>query len=170
MRFVDFHCHVDQSPDFKKLVGEIDRAEVYTLAVTTTPEEWRLNRDAFGSSKYVRAAIGLHPEMVETHLDQVPILERHLRETRYVGEIGIDGGPRSYGGLGIQTETFTRIVVACAEHGGKVLSIHSFRAVKKVLDAVERHFPPGSGIAVLHWFTGSPSEARRAVSLGCYFS
>ncbi len=170
MRLVDFHCHIDQYPEFKKLVGAIDRAGVYTLAVTTTPDDWRRNLDACGSSKYVRVAIGLHPEMVESHLDQLPILERHLGETRYVGEIGIDGGPRSYGSLGIQTETFSRIVAACAQSGGKVLSIHSFRAVKRVLDALERHFPPGSGVAVLHWFTGSLSEAKRAVSLGCYFS
>ncbi len=163
-------CHVDQYPDFESLAGRIDRAGIYTLAVTTTPMDWRRNREVFGSTKHVRAAIGLHPEMVETHLDQAPILERHLSETRYVGEIGIDGGPRSYRSLAIQTRTFSRIITACAEHGGKVLSIHSFRAVSKVLDALECHFPPGSGVPVLHWFTGSPSEAKRAVSLGCYFS
>ncbi len=122
-------CHVDQYPDFESLAGRIDRAGIYTLAVTTTPMDWRRNREVFGSTKHVRAAIGLHPEMVETHLDQAPILERHLSETRYVGEIGIDGGPRSYRSLAIQTRTFSRIITACAEHGGKVLSIHSFRAV-----------------------------------------
>jgi TatD DNase family protein len=169
-RLVDFHCHLDQYPDFERLVREIDRLGIYTLAVTTTPMNWRRSHDVCGSTKHVRAAIGLHPELVGTHLDQVPVLEKLLGETRYIGEIGIDGGPRSYGSLAAQTEVFLRIVAACAEHGGKVMSIHSFRAVKKVLDALERYFPPGSGVAVLHWFTGSQSEAKRAVSLGCYFS
>jgi TatD DNase family protein len=35
---------------------------------------------------------------------------------------------------------------------------------------IEAFFPSSRGSAVLHWFTGSRSEAQRAVSLGCYFS
>jgi TatD DNase family protein len=35
---------------------------------------------------------------------------------------------------------------------------------------IEAHLPPSRGATVLHWFTGSRSEAQRAVSLGCYFS
>ena len=41
---------------------------------------------------------------------------------------------------------------------------------KAVLDMVETHLPPSRGRVVLHWFTGSKAEARRAVELGCYFS
>jgi TatD DNase family protein len=35
---------------------------------------------------------------------------------------------------------------------------------------IEKHLPRERGTVVLHWFTGSRSDARRAVSLGCYFS
>ena len=35
---------------------------------------------------------------------------------------------------------------------------------------VEAFLSPDRGRVVLHWFTGSASEARRAVDLGCYFS
>ena len=35
---------------------------------------------------------------------------------------------------------------------------------------IERHLPQERGVAILHWFTGSRSEARRAAALGCYFS
>jgi TatD DNase family protein len=35
---------------------------------------------------------------------------------------------------------------------------------------LEAYLPETSGTAVLQWFTGNPSEARRAVQLGCYFS
>jgi len=35
---------------------------------------------------------------------------------------------------------------------------------------LEQHLPARRGTAVMHWFTGSQSEARRAVDLGCYFS
>jgi TatD DNase family protein len=30
--------------------------------------------------------------------------------------------------------------------------------------------PPTRGRVVLHWFTGTKAEAKRAVDLGCYFS
>jgi len=50
------------------------------------------------------------------------------------------------------------------------LSVHSVRAVGKVLDHIERALPTARGRVVLHWFTGTPAEARRAIALGCYFS
>ncbi|WP_292442364.1 TatD family hydrolase [Mesorhizobium sp.] len=35
---------------------------------------------------------------------------------------------------------------------------------------IENILPPDRGGVVLHWFTGTPAEARRAIALGCYFS
>ncbi len=37
-------------------------------------------------------------------------------------------------------------------------------------EALEDTKLPETGCAVLHWFTGTEAEARRAVELGCYFS
>ena len=37
-----------------------------------------------------------------------------------------------------------------------------------MLDFLEQR--PEAGTPVLHWFSGSPSELQRAVSLGCWFS
>ena len=65
---------------------------------------------------------------------------------------------------------FERILRVCAEQGGKTLSVHSVRAVGKVLGHIERALPASRGSVVLHWFTGTPAEARRAIALGCYFS
>lgn len=41
---------------------------------------------------------------------------------------------------------------------------------RAVLDLLEELLPTDRGTAVLHWFTGSASETRRALDLGCYFS
>jgi Tat protein secretion system quality control protein TatD with DNase activity len=38
------------------------------------------------------------------------------------------------------------------------------------IDLIESQLTRQQGQIVLHWFTGSKSEARRAVDLGCYFS
>ncbi len=39
-----------------------------------------------------------------------------------------------------------------------------------MLDLIESHLLRDRGQVVLHWFTGSKSEAHRSVELGCYFS
>jgi TatD DNase family protein len=44
------------------------------------------------------------------------------------------------------------------------------RAAKAVLDMIEILLPPTRGAPVLHWFTGTKAEAKRAVELGAYFS
>ena len=93
-----------------------------------------------------------------------------MGETRYVGEVGLDAGPRHYRSLERQRDVFARVLQACAQSGGKILSIHSVRAAPAVLDMVEEHLPQERGVVVLHWFTGSLADARRAVDLGCFFS
>jgi TatD DNase family protein len=42
--------------------------------------------------------------------------------------------------------------------------------VPAVLEMIESHLPQDRGVVVLHWFTGTKAEARRAAALGCYFS
>jgi TatD DNase family protein len=65
---------------------------------------------------------------------------------------------------------FRTILERCADAGGKILTVHSVRNVPMVLDMIERHLPRNRGVVVLHWFTGTKAEARRAATLGRYFS
>jgi TatD DNase family protein len=48
----------------------------------------------------------------------------------------------------------------------KIITVHSVRAAKAVLDHVEEHLPQRSNRVVLHWFTGSKSEASARARLG----
>jgi TatD DNase family protein len=170
MRLVDFHCHLDLYPDFEALIAESDRLGIFTLAVTTTPKAWARNNKLASSTKYVRAALGLHPQLVAERWQEIDLWERLLDETRYVGEVGLDAGPRYYASMDRQTEVFRRILRCCAKAGGKILSIHSVRTAPKVLDLIEEEVPEGRAKFVFHWFTGSAADARRAADLGCYFS
>lgn len=169
-RFVDFHCHLDLYPDPETAIAEADAAGIYTLTVTTTPRAWSRNLALTQRTKYVRAALGLHPQLVAEHSSELALWEKHLSETRYVGEVGLDAGPKYFRSLDLQKQVFEHILKRCAEVGGKILTVHSVRSAKVVLDLIEAHLPPANGKVVLHWFTGSKAEARRAVELGCYFS
>jgi TatD DNase family protein len=169
-RFVDFHCHLDLYPDLATAIAEADASGVYTLTVTTTPRAWPRNLALTKDTRHVRAALGLHPQLVAEHSHEISLWEDHLNETRYVGEVGLDSGPRHYRSVELQKQIFKRVLKQCAKARDKVLTVHSVRASKTVLDLVEAHLPPSQGKVVLHWFTGSKSDARRAVELGCYFS
>lgn len=167
---VDFHCHLDLYPVHEAAVSRAEAACVYTLSVTTTPKAWPRNHELTRDTRYVRAALGLHPQLVAKRADELPLWEHHLPETRYVGEVGLDAGPRFYKSMDAQKQVFHTILKRCAEAGGKILSVHSVRSVPTVLDMIKRYLPKDRGVVVLHWFTGSKSEARRATALGCYFS
>ena len=167
---VDFHCHLDLFPDFEALVAECEANRVYTLAVTTTPRAWARNRDLCTETKHVRAALGLHPQLVDEGPGELDRWLRLVPESRYVGEVGLDCGPRHYRTIARQKAIFAAVLQACSAEGGKVLSVHSVRAATPVLDLVEEHLRPTGCTVVLHWFSGSVREARRAVELGCMFS
>jgi TatD DNase family protein len=167
---VDFHCHLDLYPDLEVAIAKAEAARIYTLTVTTTPKAWPRNYQLTRGTRYVRAALGLHPQLVAERAGELTLWERHLPETRYVGEVGLDAGPRFYKSLDAQEQVFRAVLERCAEAGGKILTVHSVRSAPMVLDMVERHLPRDRGVVVLHWFTGSKAEARRATDLGCYFS
>jgi TatD DNase family protein len=170
MNFVDFHCHLDLYPNFEAAVMAAEMAQVYTLAVTTTPRAWQRNYELTRGTKFVRAALGIHPQLVTDHHADIDVWDKHVHQARFIGEIGIDAGPRYYKSLDSQKQIFEHVLKTCASSGQKILTIHSVRAVTVVLDLLERFLPFNENLAVLHWFTGSASELRRAVELGCYFS
>lgn len=167
---VDFHCHLDLYPDHETAVREADEAGVFTLAVTTTPRAWPRNHELAQRTKHVRAALGLHPQLVAEREEEIALWDDYLSETRYVGEVGLDAGPRYYKSMEAQQRVFQHILRRCAGAGDKIITVHSVRAVRAVLEHVEAFLPHSRGKVVMHWFTGTKSEARRAMELGCYFS
>lgn len=169
-RLVDFHCHLDLYPDHEAAVERCERDGVFTLAVTTTPRAWPRNHELASATRHVRAALGLHPQLVADHAGEIGLWEELLPRTRYVGEVGLDASPRFYKSFETQKRIFARVLSLCAVVGNKIVTTHSVRATKVVLDMIEQHMPPSRGRAVLHWFTGTAAEAKRAVDLGCYFS
>ena len=138
--------------------------------MTTTPRAFERNRELAADSTFVRVGLGLHPQLVADRANELEMLERLLPTTRYVGEVGLDAGRRHYRSFELQKDVFRAILGMCARAGGKIVSVHSVRCARQVLDLVEEYLPKSRGTVVLHWFGGSASEARRGVRLGCYYS
>lgn len=167
---VDFHCHLDLYPDFENLIDECENERIHTLAVTTTPKAWPRNYELIRSKNFVRCALGLHPQLVSERANELSLWKDYLHQTRYVGEVGLDAGPQFYKSFELQKTVFQEILECCAEAGDKILTVHSVRSAPTVLDMIERYLPKSKSKVVLHWFTGSLSNARKAIDLGCYFS
>lgn len=169
-RGFDFHCHVDLHPNPPGIISDCERKQIAVLAVTTTPKAWSQNLIWTKSSTYVHAAVGLHPELVFNRHHEIDLLEKIISKSRLVGEIGLDGNSKYRKSYSKQKEVYTRALKACQKHGGRVVSIHSRRAVKDVIQIIEKYTNPKDVLCILHWFSGSLTEARRAIDVGCYFS
>lgn len=165
---IDFHCHVDLFPDPKALVEECERSGLYVLSVTTVPSAWRKTLALSQGSKRIRTALGLHPEIAHERQSELALFDELLPETKYIGEIGLDRTPGTEAHWPAQTRVFRHILASCQRSGGRIMSIHSRRAADAVLDELESF--RNAGTPVLHWFTGSQAQLKRALMLGCWFS
>ena len=167
--WVDFHCHLDLYPDHVSLIEQCEKERIATLAVTTTPKAWDRNRQ-LAQRKYVTVGLGLHPQLVAERAHELALWKSLLHETRYVGEVGLDAGPKFYASFAQQKNVFRAILKSCAAAGNKILSVHSVRCAPIILAMLAEHLPRDRGRVVLHWFTGTKADARRAQAMGCYFS
>ena len=165
---IDFHCHLDLYPDPRAAVRQAVEARVYVLSVTTTPKAWRGTSALAKGCPRIRTALGLHPQLAHERHRELALFEALLPETRYVGEVGLDGTPTFRSHADVQRKVFEAVLGMSAEQGGRVLSIHSRQASDEVLDCLRRH--PDAGIPILHWFSGSKPQMQRAIDQGCWFS
>jgi len=166
----DFHCHVDLDRDPVALIRRCEAERIVALAVTTTPKAWAQNLKWTEGNRFVISALGLHPELVAERHRELPLLESLMPDTRFVGEIGLDGSTKYRAGLSLQQQVFGRILHRANALGGRVCTIHSRWAVPEVLEGIERNTQRDRVLCILHWFTGSVSMARSAAELGCWFS
>jgi len=164
---VDTHFHLDLSADPGAVVARCEAERIYTVAVTNAPCVFEKTERLTAGRKYVRAALGLHPELAVQRRTELPMFGELLSRTRYIGEIGLDYSTPSAEERRGQRSVFDKILQLCSDAGDKVLTIHSRRAAEDVVDAIGGSF---RGTAILHWYSGSIQALGRAVNAGAYFS
>lgn len=163
----DTHMHLDLYKNTEEVLNYITDLKSYTIAVTNLPVLYDQAIKKYKELKYIRFALGLHPELIHQYPEQIPLFFKRLRECRYIGEIGLDFKKNDERSKRLQTETFTKIIQESHNYGGKILSIHSRNAAAKVIDIIGPNF---NGKVILHWFSGNPIELDKAIQNGYYFS
>lgn len=165
---IDFHCHLDLYEAPHAVAAECAARGMYVLSLTTTPSAWAGTSALADHKPRIRTALGLHPQIAHQRKGELPLFERLLGSADYVGEVGLDGSPELRPHWSDQLGVFEAVLVMSSEAGGRVISIHSRRAAKSVLDQLGRHSQ--QNVPVLHWFSGTPRELDRAAEQGCWFS
>ena len=165
---IDLHCHLDLYPEPSTVARECARRGMYVLSVTTTPSAWKGTSALSAGSERIRTAVGLHPQLAQLRKGELDQFDQLVHETRYVGEIGLDGTPECRPFWSDQLEVFEHVLDTCSAVGGRILTIHSRRAENEVLERLECR--RGAGVPILHRFSGSYRSLERAILLDCWYS
>ena len=184
---IDAHVHLDFMANGEEVAYDAAAAGVRLLAATVTPNGFAQAREQFAPFENVIVGLGLHPWWVAGdgpggacgHVsgsggvggrDGADALIALLGEARLVSEVGLDFGKRHAHAREEQLRAFKRIARACAEQGGKTLSLHAVHAAREVLDTLEESGALESCTCVFHWFSGPSDQLKRAIDAGCLFS
>lgn len=157
---LDVHAHASLSVSSSEVESY---GPAVVLAVTGSPEAWpsalrrRDSRVAWG--------IGCHPadETALLAFDESSFAKA-ATSAAFIGEVGLDG--RSPTPPDLQRRVLSS-VLHVAKSEGLIASVHSAGRIDDVLDLIDQI---GPGNVILHWWTGSQLQTKRAVRLGCFFS
>ncbi|WP_409275849.1 Qat anti-phage system TatD family nuclease QatD [Neobacillus sp. SCS-31] len=163
----DSHVHLDLYTNTIEIIREIEINKSYTIAVTNLPVLYEKAIKIYPNSKYVRFAAGLHPELVGKFPEQIPKLYESIKESRYIGEIGLDFSNENIIYKELQLEVFKQTMDICNSIGNKIVNIHSRGATSKVIEIVGSEF---NGQVILHWFSGSIEDLKKAIHNGYFLS
>lgn len=165
-KLIDTHFHLDHYKNHQELYNEINQLQQYTLCVTNSPGIFVSCRRLYVETKYVKFALGFHPQdqnLSSKDFNNFLIL---LGKTNYVGEIGMDFSSTKFMKREYQVKYFDNIVRVCSECN-KVMSVHLRKSENEAIDIIKNYHPQK---CIIHWFTGTASQLDKLVSLGCYFS
>jgi TatD DNase family protein len=85
---------------------------------------------------------------------------------KYIGEVGLDFSREGFSTKEIQIKSF-EFVLDCIRTKNKILSLHSRRAEKEMLEMLTEK---GIENAIFHWYSGSLNVLRSIVNSGFFFS
>lgn len=172
----DTHAHLND-PKFDEdreaaLARAKDAGVARVVEIADAPEDWdkalRLSR---ARPEQVRCALGLHPYYADRFSESLGARLARLAalpEVVAAGEIGLDYAKCSIPPA-VQRESFVRMLEAAAAAGLPVV-VHCRDAYADLLPILDERYggrrPEGRFHGVVHCFSGTEAEARRAVELG----
>jgi TatD DNase family protein len=163
---IDTHCHIDLYPDPNLVIEEIVKDGAITVGMTNLPSHFKMGYLHTRGLKKIRLSLGLHPLMASSHTKEFPLFMKCLDMTSYIGEVGLDFSRDGINTKSIQINSFDKVLKAVSKKP-KILSIHSRKAEKEVLQMLNEH---KINNAIFHWYSGSLKLIDEIIKSGYYFS
>jgi len=163
---IDVHCHFDMSQNPEKYIADNEKQKIITIGMTNLPSHFCMGVDHIKPYKYIRLALGLHPLLAKEHSKEYSKFKQYANETLYIGEVGLDFSREGYSTKEIQIKSF-EFVLDCIKDKKKIISLHSRRAEKEVLDML---IDKGINNAIFHWYSGNAGILHKIINAGFFFS
>ncbi len=163
---IDTHCHIDLYQNPRKVLQDCIKANISVLAMTNLPSHFEMGYAHFQSLKRIRLALGMHPLMADSHKKEFDLFIKNVGKTSYIGEIGLDFSKEGISTKDIQLDTFSKILKIISGQK-KILSIHSRKAEKEVLDLLLEY---NIKYAIFHWYSGRLDLIEAIREAGYFFS
>ena len=166
-KYVDTHCHLDLYKDYRQVISESDRSNTLIIAVTNLPSIFEQECALFQEYSNVIVSLGLHPQLVGSHSNQINLMLKLIPKVQFIGEVGLDYQDNKEELEVKQRQIFKQILDKAAEYKNKIISVHSRNSADDVVSMIGANFP---GNIVLHWYSGSIQTLEKALNNGYYFS
>jgi TatD DNase family protein len=157
---------VDLYKNPELIVKECENKNIITIGVTNLPSHFEIGFPHVKNCKNVRLALGMHPLYIKCHENEFPVFLKNIDKTSYIGEVGLDFSKEGYSTKSMQLISFEKILNLIAAKK-KILSIHSRRAEKEVLQLLIKYKIKN---AIFHWYSGPIALINDIVDNGYYFS
>jgi TatD DNase family protein len=163
---IDVHCHFDMAQNPEKYIADNEKQKIITVGMTNLPSHFAIGIDHIRQYQYIRLALGLHPLLAKEHSKEYSKFKQYLDVTSYIGEVGLDFSREGFSTREIQLKSF-EFVLDCIKEKNKIISLHSRRAEKEVLQML---LDKNIENAIFHWYSGSISILQKIIETGYYFS
>ena len=163
---IDTHCHFDMIPHPEAYLRQREQAGDIVIRMTNLPSHFKMGFLHVKGYKHIRLALGLHPLLASENKNELPLFNRLLDQTSYIGEIGLDFSKE---GLPTRDDqvTILRKLLEKLEGKKKIISVHSRKAEKELFDLLCEYNIPN---VIFHWYSGPIDLIPSIISKGYYFS
>lgn len=163
---VDTHCHYDMFDNPTQIIRDCEKNQIITIGMTNLPSHFEMGFPHLKGFKFVRMALGLHPLMANEHDKELLRFKKNINKTSYIGEVGLDFSREGIATKDIQIKSL-EYVLESIKTKDKIISLHSRRAEKEVLELLLKH---NIRNAIFHWYSGDITILKQILESGYYFS
>lgn len=164
---IDAHAHIhhyDEALD--TTLEEIQREQIFTIAVATEPNSYRRTLDIAQRCEFVLPTFGIHPWEAHEHVSSLDEIGAFLRQSPMLGEIGLDFHWADEETFDAQRRVFRRFLEAARDQD-KIVNLHTKGAEQEILAMLHAH---EIRRAIVHWYSGPLDALDEMIARGFYFT